>query len=186
MNIDSLKFPIGRFNYIEEDCVELDNWIRYIKQFPKEISKLTSELNIEQLNWKYRPDGWTIKQVVHHCADSHLNSIIRFKLALTEEKPTVRPYFEHKWAELIDSLDNDISFSLSLIESIHYKWVLLLDSMSEEQFKLKFIHPEHNKEFNLYEATSMYAWHCEHHLSHIRNALKFKGKFNANINNNKL
>lgn len=91
------------------------------------------------MNWKYRPGGWTVKQVIHHCADSHMNSVMRFKLALTEETPEIRPYFEDKWANLLDSQDDDISASVTLLEGLHKKWAVLLKGLAEEDLKLEFI-----------------------------------------------
>jgi hypothetical protein len=148
-----------------------------IEQFPSKIVTLTDDLSIEKLNWQYRTDGWNIKQVVHHCADSHMNSLIRFKLALTEETPTIKPYEEAKWAELIDGIDNDISYSLQLITAIHYKWILLLRSLNKEQLSKQFVHPESKKVYSLDEVIGLYAWHCNHHLAHIEQALMHKGSF---------
>jgi hypothetical protein len=178
MDIEKLKFPIGKFEKPETiSDSEIINWIDEIEQFPNRIIKLTDDLSIEKLNWQYRPDGWTVKQVVHHCADSHMNSCIRFKLALTEEIPTIKPYEEAKWAELVDGIDNDISHSLLIIEALHYKWVLLLRSLNKEQWSKQFMHPETKKIYNLDEVIGLYAWHCNHHLAHIKQALLYEGTF---------
>ncbi|MGK4566372.1 YfiT family bacillithiol transferase [Flavobacterium sp. 3HN19-14] len=118
-----------------------------------------------------------MKQVVHHCADSHMNCLVRFKLTLTEETPTIKPYDESKWATLKDSLNDDISDSLKIIEGIHAKWVILLKSMNEKQFSRRFFHPESQKTFALDEITGFYAWHCNHHLAHIEQALSHKNQF---------
>lgn len=157
---------------------QLCQWIRQIEDFPKTLNTLTSHLSTEQKNWCYRPEGWTIKQVVHHCADSHMNSFIRFKLALTEDTPTIKPYFENKWAELPDAIADDINDSILLLNGLHKKWVLLLRSLNKEQLKLEFINPESGKKFNLAETISLYAWHSSHHLAHINNALEAKGRYN--------
>lgn len=179
MDLEKLKFPIGKYIPNKNPNREtLSNWIKAIKDFPCKVKKATANLSIEQLNWKYRPEGWTIKQVVHHCADSHMNSIIRFKLALTEENPTIRPYFEDRWAELPDSLDDNISDAQTLLRGLHKKWVVVLNNISEEQLKLEFIHPEHGQSFNLAETIGNYAWHCNHHYAHIENSANFKGRFN--------
>lgn len=173
-----LKYPIGQYEpnkYPNESL--LASWISEITGFPKEITKLTINLTPEQLTWCYRPDGWSIKQLVHHCADSHLNSIIRFKLALTEEKPEIRPYYEDRWAKLPDSRDDNIKPSLALITALHHKWVIILENLTAEQLKLEYIHPEHGSVFNLAETIGSYAWHCRHHLAHINLALEFKGKY---------
>lgn len=173
-----LKYPIGKF--IKPERINdhtIRQWIGDIEQFPKSLATLVAPLSTEQLNWRYRPEGWMIKQVVHHCADSHINSLIRFKLALTEDAPTIRPYFEDRWAELVDSLDDDLNDSLLLIKGLHSKWVTLLNSLSEQDLDKTFIHPEHGKSFTLRENIGIYAWHCNHHLGHVRQALAYRGEF---------
>lgn len=176
--IEKLQFPIGKFNVPQLiSKSDTQQWISEIASFPVRITNSTSSLSAEQLNWIYRPKGWTIKQVVHHCADSHLNSFIRFKLALTEEIPTIKPYEESKWAELVDGLDDDISASLKIIDGIHHRWTLLLKSFNNDDFSRQFIHPENKKIYRLDEATALYAWHCNHHLAHIQQAIHHKGQF---------
>lgn len=155
----------------------LNNCIEEISLFPKRLEALISNITKEQLHWCYRPDGWTIKQVVHHCADSHMNSLIRFKLALTENNPIIKPYNEAKWANLTDGLDNDISDSVLILKGLHSKWVLLLKSLNKEQLKRRFVHPEHGEEFSVSDTIGNYAWHCNHHLAHIKNALDSNGRF---------
>ncbi|KAA3611054.1 MAG: putative metal-dependent hydrolase [Calditrichaeota bacterium] len=177
-DLRKLQYPIGEFN--KPDVIDeliIKKWIADIENFPDNVESLTTDLNVDQLNWKYRPGGWTIKQVVHHCSDSHINSIIRFKLALTEDQPQIRPYFENRWAELHDSLDNDISDSLALLKALHSKWAKLLKSLSNIELDRKFIHPEHVNAISLKENIGLYAWHCNHHLQHIRQALKHKNSF---------
>jgi len=179
MNIQQLKFPIGEYISNVNPSKELINsWIKDIENFPSKVEELTKNISTEQLNWKYRPGGWTVKQVIHHCADSHMNSIIRFKLALTEESPTIRPYFEDRWAELVDSHDDDISDSVSLLKGLHKKWVVLLKSLNDNDLKREFIHPEHGKRFNLADNIGVYAWHCNHHFAHMKNGLDSKGEYN--------
>ena len=178
-NPEALKFPIGEFqktNSISEN--DIQNWIATIENFPKEIKKLTENLSLEKLNLKYRPNGWSVKQVVHHCADSHMNSFIRFKLALTEINPTVKPYDEAKWAELTDGNEDDISASLSIIEGLHKRWALLLKSFDNDNFSNTFFHPESKTTNRLDVILGFYAWHCKHHLAHIEQALKHNGMFN--------
>lgn len=170
-----LRFPIGEFVFptaITE--VQIKNSIQTIDQFSKEVEQLVSPLTKEQLNWKYRPNGWNIQQVIHHCADSHMNSFIRFKLALTEDKPVVKPYFEDRWAELIDA---DIESSLLLLNGLHTRWVVLLNALSGEQLTRVFIHPEHGLEISIEQNICFYGWHCKHHLAHIKQALEYKGEF---------
>jgi hypothetical protein len=120
----------------------------------------------EQLETPYRDGGWTVRQTVHHIADSHMNSYTRFRLALTEDKPTIKPYNEKDWAELIDARTGAIELSLSLIEAMHARWVMLLRSMAPEDFRRPFIHPEYG-ERRLDWNTLLYGWHCRHHLAHI-------------------
>lgn len=179
MDIQKLKFPIGEYAPNRNpDKETLNKWIKVIEDFPVKLESLTAGVSLEKLNWNYRPGGWTVKQVIHHCADSHMNSIIRFKLALTEDTPTIRPYHEDKWAELIDAQDDDIENSIKLLNGLHKKWVILLRNLSKEQLELEYIHPEHGKRFNLAETIGIYAWHCNHHLAHVKNGLESKGKYN--------
>ena len=173
-----LRFPIGEFKNPDLIAPELINsWIDDIEAFPEAIINLTHDLTTEQLNWTYRPEGWTITQVVHHCADSHMNSIIRFKLALTEESPTIRPYYEDRWALLIDGNDDDLKDTLILLKGLHSKLGKLLRHISKVQLSREFIHPEHGKRFRIDETIGVYAWHSNHHLAHVKQALKFKGQF---------
>jgi len=177
-DLNHLKYPIGKF-VKPEPILEshILKWIETIEELPKQLSKLTNHLSADELNWPYRPSGWTIKQVVHHLADSHMNSFIRFKLALTEENPTIKPYHEDRWAKLIDGNESDLSNSISLLTGLHAKWVVFLRSLTKEDLKREFIHPEHDKRFSLEETIGIYAWHSKHHLAHIEQALKHKGKF---------
>ena len=176
MNLVQLKFPIGKFEPPNEYSSELINqWIHDIEKFPSRIKQETQNLSEQQLETVYRPKGWTIRQVVHHCADSHLNSITRFKLALTEDKPTIRPYFEDRWAELPDSKNLDIFPSLQIIQGVHNRWVVLLKSLTTTDLEKEFVHPEHGRSFTIKEAIGSYAWHCNHHLAHITTLKKSKG-----------
>ena len=178
INLEKLKFPIGKFT--KPDFISLNdlkNWINDIEIFPTNIVKLTQNLSIEKLNWIYRPEGWTIKQVIHHCADSHINSFIRFKLALTEDIPKIKPYEEAKWAELVDGNSDLIHPSIQLIQGVHARWVLLLKTFNEEELKRQLVHPANKKIYFLDEMIGLYAWHCNHHLAHIEQALLHKGQF---------
>ncbi|MCL6219536.1 YfiT family bacillithiol transferase [Zunongwangia pacifica] len=176
MNIEQLKYPIGTFqNPPEITPDQLKTWTKNIADLPVKIKNLTKDLS-EELSWQYRPEGWTIKQVIHHLADSHMNSIIRFKIALTEEDPSIRGYDETAWAEL-DDYSCDIHLSLILLEGLHHRWVTLIENFTENEFQKTFYHPERKKKFTLKTAVGMYAWHSNHHLAHIEQAIKFKGKF---------
>ena len=178
LNLEKLKFPIGKFE--KTDAIsknDLDTWISTIEDFPSKIKNRTATLAVEELNWIYRPNGWSIKQVVHHCADSHINSFIRFKLALTENVPTIKPYQEDLWATLADGNSDNISHSIQIIEGIHARWVLLIKSMGENELKRQFFHPANGKASSLEETIGVYAWHCNHHFAHIEQALNYKDQF---------
>lgn len=162
-----LRYPIGKFkakgSYTFD---EIKNFISTIEALPVKLRQAVSGLNEKQLNTPYREGGWTVKQVCHHLPDSHLNSYIRFKLAVTEEVPTIKPYEEALWAEQEDGRNLDIEVSLSLLESLHRRWVYFLRSLKPEQFKRRFNHPE-SGEHDLGWLCHLYAWHSEHHLAHI-------------------
>lgn len=166
--MNDLRFPIGEF-VLSEDISDkqLVGWIADIAAFPARLRKETESLSDKQLDTIYRPGGWTIRQVVHHCADSHMNSLTRFKLALTEDQPVIRPYFEDRWAELVDSKTISVESALQLLEGLHARWVVLLKSLGKEELGRTFIHPEHNRIFRLDQNIGLYAWHCNHHLAHI-------------------
>lgn len=173
--MEELKYPVGHYQkpnvFTKEILAEA---ISVIEQFPNKITQEVKDLNDEQLDTPYRPDGWTIRQVVHHCADSHINAFIRVKLALTENTPTVKPYAEALWAELADGKTLPVQPSLSIIENVHLRWVKVLKNMKDKDFDRSFIHPEKGKELSLHESTGMYAWHCNHHLAHITSLKKRK------------
>ncbi|WP_445755916.1 YfiT family bacillithiol transferase [Polaribacter sp.] len=168
MDIEKRKYPIGKFvkpttitNYM------IKMWISDISTFPKRLLSVVENLTDVQLDTPYRPDGWTIRQVIHHCADSHMNSLTRLKLALTENQPTIKPYYEERWAELFDTKNMPIEPSLKMISGIHERWVVLLNNLTEDQYARTFINPEHGKTFRVDENIGVYAWHCNHHLAHI-------------------
>ena len=168
----NLRYPIGKFQFPSNvsDLQRLE-WISDILKFPQQLRSLLQGLSEAQLQQTYRPGSWSVKQVVHHCADSHMNSFIRFKLALTEENPTIRPYYEDRWAQLPDGKSNDLTASLLLLDGLHIKWVGLLEGLSEAQLQRTFVHPEHGVEISLLENLATYSWHGRHHLAHIRMAV---------------
>lgn len=177
---EQLKYPVGKYVADRNPRKEvLAKWIATIEAFPAALDELVKDVPTEKLNWCYRPGGWTVKEVIHHCADSHMNSMMRFKLTLTEDTPTVRPYFEDRWATLHDSQSDDISASLLLLKGLHKKWALLLKSLTEEELQREFMHPEHGKKFNLAETIGMYAWHCNQHFAHVKNGIESGGKYNS-------
>jgi hypothetical protein len=164
----SLRFPIGEFSaptLIRPSDIE--GWIDQIATLPDRLEAVCADLDNDTLNTRYRPGGWTIRQVVHHIADSHMNSYIRFKLSLTETCPTIRPYHEERWASLPDSADGPIAFSLPLIRALHEKWVYLLRGLSTEDLARTYFHPADDATFQLDHAIGLYSWHGEHHLAHI-------------------
>ena len=173
-----LKYPIGKFVMPVEFTADLLNHcISDIALFPERLRNEVQHLGEEQLDTPYRPEGWTIRQVVHHCADSHMNSLTRFKLALTEDSPAIKPYMEARWAELPDSRTMPVEPSLKMIEGIHERWVVILRDLTEDQYKRVFIHPEHGRAFRVDQNVAIYAWHCNHHLAHIaetKNRLNWK------------
>ncbi|CAM4267939.1 hypothetical protein FHS16_001981 [Paenibacillus endophyticus] len=162
------KYPIGQYSLIGKVTADQRRaWISQIEQLPKRLRESVAGLQGSELQTPYRTGGWSIIQVVHHIADSHMNSYIRFKLALTEETPTIRPYYEDRFAELPDSVDADIDPSLILITQLHKKWVTLLESLTEEDFQKAFYHPESKETLHLDYTLGHYAWHGNHHVAHI-------------------
>jgi hypothetical protein len=170
MDLQRLRFPIGEHQAPEQiGAPQLAAAIDDIADFPRLLRQAVEHLSDADLDTRYRPGGWTLRQVVHHCADSHSNSYTRFKLALTEDRPTIKPYDEALWAELPDSL-MPIAPSLNLLEGLHARWAVLLRALAPLDFRRPFLHPEHGRDMHLDEVTLFYAWHCRHHLAHILNA----------------
>lgn len=170
--LEQLKYPIGKPSIptiITSEIIK--KWIVILENFPSKLEKITEILSEEQLNTPYRNNGWTIRQVVHHCYDSHHNSYTRFKWSLTEEKPIIKAYFEERWAELHDSKLAPIELSINAIKTLHAKWVYLLKELSEHELNKSFIHPDGNEEVSLKENIGIYAWHCNHHFAHIEQLL---------------
>jgi len=172
VDIENLKYPIGKFSMPKEFSAALTGqWIRSIEELPGKLRSAVNNLNDQQLDTPYRDGGWTVRQVIHHLPDSHMNAYIRFKLALTEETPVIKPYFEDRWAQLPDGKIAPVAISLSLLEALHQRWVLLLKSMSEDDLKKKYHHPESHKDWELRNVLALYAWHGNHHLAHITSLL---------------
>ncbi|MFT2011161.1 YfiT family bacillithiol transferase [Pontibacter sp. 13R65] len=168
IQLEQLKYPVGKWQKPETITLEqLKQYIATIALFPDKLRKQVALLNQGQLDTPYRPGGWSVRQVVHHCADSHLNSFIRFKLALTEDKPTVKPYDEERWAELPDAKTMPVEPSLLLLDGLHARWTHLLTNLQPEQFAYSFVHPQQQRNMRLDEILCLYDWHCRHHLAHI-------------------
>jgi len=171
-----VRYPIGKFTWQGEISREQrERWIQDIAELPALLAAEVRGLSPEQLDTPYREGGWTIRQVVHHLADSHLNSFTRFKLALTEEHPTIRPYFEDRWAEGADARLLPPEVSLRLLDALHERWVFLLHSLSDEEYARDFYHPESMATIRLDYSVGNYAWHGGHHLAHIRSLKEREG-----------
>ena len=166
-DLEDLRFPIGRFSPPATSLPSIRAaHIQTLRQLPERLRAAVNGLSDPQLDTPYRPDGWTARQVVHHVADSHANCYIRFKLALTEDWPTIKSYDEVAWANLADSRWLPVNVSLSLVESLHGRWVALLESLSEEDFQKGYEHPEMGRQ-NLAKVLALYDWHSRHHTAHI-------------------
>jgi hypothetical protein len=166
--LDDLRYPVGRFRAPAESTAALrTGQIETLRQLPGHLRAAVNGLSDTQLDTPYREDGWTVRQVVHHFADSHANSYVRFKLALTEDWPTIKPYDEAAWARLPDSR-LPIDGSLIFIDGLHERFVALLETMSEEDFQRGFNHPERGR-MSLNTNLALYAWHSQHHTAHITN-----------------
>lgn len=171
-----LRYPIGQFTCPEIISEETkQEWIETLENFPVRLGNLVKNLSEHQLNTPYREGGWTVRQVVHHCSDSHHNSYIRFKWAMTEEEPIIKAYNEKAWAELFDTKTAPIELSLAHLKVVHAKLVYFLKGLSDIDLQRTFIHPESNDIVTLRKNIGIYAWHCNHHYTHIENLLIHKG-----------
>lgn len=163
-----LRYPIGKFSR-PKDALTADQRNKFIDEIADAPARLASAirgLSPAQLDTPYRPGGWTVRQVIHHLPDSHMNSYVRFKLALTEDEPVIKPYEENLWAQLDDSRDTPVEVSLALLENLHKRWVILLRSFAPADWPRKFRHPELGPT-TLEQALALYAWHGRHHVAHI-------------------
>jgi len=162
-----LRYPIGKFHFDGPPTEEQrKKFINDIVQAPADLRAAVKGLSEEQLDTPYRPDGWTVRQVAHHVPDSHLNAYVRFKLALTEEGPTIKPYAEDRWAQLADTRATPVEVSMALLDALHDRWVRLLRSLQTEEWKRTFRHPELGS-VSLEKNLALYAWHGRHHAAHI-------------------
>jgi uncharacterized damage-inducible protein DinB len=165
--MEDLRYPIGRFAPPAElNHTNRGELITQIDETPSRVREAVRRLSAEQLQTPYREGGWTLAQVVHHLPDSHMNAYIRFRLALTETEPTIKPYDEAKWADLTDASSSDIEASQMLLEGLHSRWVSLLRRITPDQWALAYVHPERGR-VTLDWTLAHYAWHCRHHLAHI-------------------
>ncbi len=167
--MEDLRYPVGKFHYEgPPDRAQRAEFIQEIAHLPEKLCVACDGLNEEQLDTPYRPDGWTVRQVVHHVADSHMNAYIRYRLALTEVEPVIKTYEEALWAELPDSCQLPVDISLKLLSTLHERWKYMLISLTEDDFARCFRHPELGL-VTLEKNTALYAWHCRHHTAHIMN-----------------
>ena len=173
--MDDLRYPIGKFSYTAGSTEERRRlWIDEIAKTPDRLREAVAGMSDDQLDTPYRPEGWTVRQVIHHLPDSHLNSYTRFRLALTEDNPLIKPYYEDRWANLPDARTSPVECSLDLLDGLHRRWVLLLNSLAGADLKRKFQHPELG-EVTLEKNLALYAWHGRHHVAHITALKERKG-----------
>ena len=173
--MDDLRYPIGRFQMPPTvQAAEREPLIVAVESAPRELMKVVAGLSEVQIETPYRPEGWTVRQVVHHLADSHMNAYVRFRLALTEDEPTIKPYHEAAWADLSDARTGPIDVSLTLLSALHSRGVALMRGMTPEQWERAFRHPERGL-LRLDQTLAMYAWHGRHHIAHIRGTRERNG-----------
>ena len=159
-----LRYPVGKFSY--DSAAARPELIKQIADTPRELRAAVAGLDNRQLDTPYRPEGWTVRQVVHHVPDSHMNAYVRFKLAVTEDNPTIKPYDEAAWARLADTARTPVDVSLALLDALHQRWVVLLESLADGDYSRKLVHPERGP-ITLDWLLQMYAWHGRHHTAHV-------------------
>ena len=169
------RYPAGRFSFDEHPTVDKRReCIRRIAAAPALLRRAVEGLSDAQLDTPYRPGGWTVRQVVHHVPDSHMNAYVRFKLALTEDKPTIKPYDEAAWACLADTARTPVETSLTLLDALHRRWVTLLETLRDEDFARQMVHPERGPVTNDW-LLQLYAWHGAHHTAHVTELRRREG-----------
>lgn len=168
-SLEQLKYPIGRYTKPEAFTTELkEQWLSALRALPSWMDACIENLDEQQLRVPYREGGWNSQQVVHHLADSHINAYVRLKLMLTEDTPTVKPYIETEWAKLPDVEAVPVNVSVTMLHAIHRRMVAMLELIAPEDWERTYFHPEHNRNFPLWEVVALYAWHSRHHMEHIR------------------
>jgi len=168
------RYPIGKYEPQEFSLVQKKKYLQDIRLLPGELEAAIQNLDEYQLDTPYREGGWTVKQVVHHIADSHMNAYIRFKLGLTEDSPTIKPYNEKEWAKLADVNSIPVNVSTTLLHALHLRLFAMIKDLTEEQFLRTVVHPEHGYKMSLWFILGMYAWHGKHHVAHINTLRKNK------------
>ncbi len=175
MNLTLLKYPIGGFEYQPDG--QILSYLDRIENAPTEIENLVSNLNDDELNWRYRPGGWNLFTLVHHISDSHMNAYIRLKIACTESGKAISPYDEKAWAELDENNISSVNDSIQLLFFLHRKWVTFLKELSLEDLEKTYFHPSSQKHVSIREAIQLYAWHSDHHIAHIKQGISAQGKY---------
>lgn len=173
---DDPRYPIGKYSAppaADADTIAL--WRTQIAECPAQLRAATAGLTDAQLDTPYRDGGWTVRQLVHHVVDSHLNAYCRFKLALTEDEPTIKPYLEDRWAELPDAKTLPVGPSLDMLATLHWRWGAVLEAMTPAQFERLLVHPEHGRSMSLWFLLGMYAWHGRHHVAHVTSLRTARG-----------
>lgn len=166
MSIDP-RYPIGKYEPKPYSEAQKQAWLLDLQFLPEALERAINNLDQAQLDTPYRDGGWTVRQLVHHVADSHMNAYIRFKLGLTEDKPTIKPYEEQEWALLADNQEVPINVSLTLLHALHLRWVASIKQLTEEQWNRLVVHPAANREMSLWFLLGLYAWHGNHHVAHV-------------------
>lgn len=175
MNED-LRYPIGKYIAQPFSGKLFGEWLTDIKNLPQHLENAILNLDEAQINTPYRDGGWTVKQVVHHVADSHMNAYIRFKLGLTEDNPAIKPYDEVAWADMKDTQNLPINISLTLLHALHTRWYEILRHLTEDELNnRKVFHPEHRTEMTLWYLLGNYAWHGRHHTAHLTSLREREG-----------
>lgn len=173
--MDDLSYPIGKYIPQPFSQKQKEEWLLDLKFLPDHLELAVQNMDEAQLQTPYREGGWQVQQLVHHIADSHMNAYIRFKLGMTENNPTIRPYEEKEWAKLDDVFALPINISLTLLHALHQRWVTAIRNLSDDQWERTVFHPEHKKEITLWHLLGMYAWHSRHHVRHITALKERKG-----------
>jgi hypothetical protein len=169
------QYPIGKYEPQTFSETQLKAWLIDIEFLPQHLEHAILNLDEHQLDTPYRDGGWTVRQLVHHVADSHMNAYIRFKLGLTENNPTIKPYDENLWANMDDTYEQPINISLTILHGLHKRWLSVLKNMQPPDWDKTVVHPEHGKQMTLWYLLGMYAWHSRHHTAHINTLKESKG-----------
>ncbi len=175
-NLEDLKYPIGKFSAPKAITPEMRaEWLTTLETFPEKLQGITGDLDDTRLDTPYRPGGWTVRQLLMHIGDSHLNSYVRFKWALTEDRPVIKAYSQTGWADLPDSQEATGEEAVEFIAAVHKRWVRLLRGLDEAQWRRSFVHPETKKEISIGENLALYDWHSRHHYAHIKDLREREG-----------